>query len=69
MDDRGPGAAGVADATQSTMLAAADRNLYAAKHAGRDRVVADPPAAQNGHGRGHGDAAVPTQDRRYGSRR
>jgi len=29
-------------ATASTLLADADRNLYAAKRAGRDRVVADP---------------------------
>ncbi|GAB1689600.1 hypothetical protein KRM28CT15_14030 [Krasilnikovia sp. M28-CT-15] len=31
------------DATQSGMLADADRNLYAAKHAGRDRVINNPP--------------------------
>jgi two-component system cell cycle response regulator len=31
--------------TLSTMLAQADHNLYAAKRAGRDRVVVDPPAA------------------------
>ncbi|GAB1639736.1 diguanylate cyclase [Krasilnikovia sp. MM14-A1259] len=35
--------ASTANATQSGMLADADRNLYAAKHAGRDRVVNNPP--------------------------
>jgi diguanylate cyclase (GGDEF)-like protein len=29
------------ESTQSDMLARADRNLYAAKHGGRDRVIAD----------------------------
>ncbi|MGC9670656.1 GGDEF domain-containing protein [Planosporangium sp. 12N6] len=32
----------LADITPSALLARADRNLYAAKRAGRDRVVADP---------------------------
>jgi len=35
-----------ADASQSTLLAEADRHLYAAKHAGRDRVVAGPHPAR-----------------------
>ncbi|RZU50108.1 diguanylate cyclase (GGDEF)-like protein [Krasilnikovia cinnamomea] len=34
------------DPTQAGMLADADRNLYAAKHAGRDRVINNPPPHQ-----------------------
>ncbi|NJC86867.1 tetratricopeptide repeat-containing diguanylate cyclase [Planosporangium mesophilum] len=37
----GPGAG----ASQSALLRQADRNLYLAKNAGRDRTVGDPPAA------------------------
>jgi PleD family two-component response regulator len=33
------GRAEVAEPTQAAMMATADRNLYAAKHGGRDRVV------------------------------
>ncbi|MEU4214096.1 GGDEF domain-containing protein [Actinoplanes sp. NPDC026623] len=40
------GVAGLGDAvapTQANLLSSADRNLYVAKHAGRDRVISDPP--------------------------
>jgi diguanylate cyclase (GGDEF)-like protein len=51
------GVAGRSDApapTQAALLATADRNLYVAKHAGRDRVVAG--AARDGHTRSYRDA-------------
>jgi diguanylate cyclase (GGDEF)-like protein len=55
------GVAGVADApapTQSSLLSTADRNLYAAKHGGRDQVVAGPPRATlPGSYRGRASAA------------
>ncbi|MET8153120.1 diguanylate cyclase [Actinoplanes sp. NPDC049668] len=50
--------ASATDPTYSSMLADADRNLYAAKHAGRDRVVNDPPPRPTP--RRYRDAPVPS---------
>jgi GGDEF domain-containing protein len=53
------GAAGLSEPpapTQAGLLATADRNLYVAKHAGRDRVVAG--AAREGHTRSYRDASA-----------
>lgn len=52
------GVAGLPDvvpANQSALLSTADRNLYVAKHAGRDRVVADTP--REVHSRSYRDSA------------
>jgi diguanylate cyclase (GGDEF)-like protein len=52
------GVAGLSDAptpTQSSLLSIADRNLYVAKHAGRDRVVAG--MARDRHARSYRDSA------------
>jgi diguanylate cyclase (GGDEF)-like protein len=53
------GVAGVADAeipTQAGLLSIADKNLYAAKHRGRDRVVSG--AAHDGQARSYRDASA-----------
>ena len=42
--------------TQAGLLSAADRNLYVAKHAGRDWVVAG--AARDGHTRSYRDTTA-----------
>ena len=53
------GVAGIADAathTQAGLLSTADRNLYAAKHRGRDQVVSGVP--DDGHARSYRDASA-----------
>jgi diguanylate cyclase (GGDEF)-like protein len=53
------GVAGLADAespTQAGLLSTADRNLYAAKHRGRDRVVSGVP--NDAHARSYRDASA-----------
>jgi diguanylate cyclase (GGDEF)-like protein len=53
------GVAGLSDATEPTqpgLLSTADRNLYVAKHAGRDRVVSDAP--REGRTRSYRDASA-----------
>jgi diguanylate cyclase (GGDEF)-like protein len=41
--------------TQSSLLSTADRNLYVAKNAGRDRVISD--ASRDGRARSYRDSA------------